>query len=212
MKHAEMMITIIKAYDGNDREFISVLQTTLKSCDEMIGEHSLRVGRYVKAMGATIGLTGPDNNSLYLAGLLHDIGKLLVPQQTLLKLEPLTADEWLMIKDHSQQGALMLQSSAKIAHLAPVVLCHHEYYNGRGYPNELAGLEIPLMSRIIAVADAYESMTSERPYRRGYSHREAVNRLKQGRNIMYDPGVVDSFIQCLRSGLYLDHADAGNYN
>ena len=149
-----MMIAIIKAYDGNDREFIPVLQATLKACDEIIGEHSLRVGRYVRAMGEAIGLTEPDNQSLYLAGLLHDIGKFSVPPNTLFKLAPLTDAEWLKIKDHPHQGALMLQSSEKIAHLAPVVLCHHEYYNGRGYPNELAGVEIPLMSRIIAVADA----------------------------------------------------------
>ncbi|MEW5954365.1 MAG: HD-GYP domain-containing protein [Bacillota bacterium] len=206
MNQAELIASLIKNYDGNDREFIPVLQATLAACDEIIGEHSLRVARYVRAVGEVMGLTGPANrSSLYLGGLLHDIGKFTVPYNTLVKQGPLTDAEWLRVKDHAHQGAQMLQANTKMAHLAPVVLCHHEYYNGRGYPGGLAGENIPLMSRIIAVADAYEGMTSERPYRRGFSHREALNRLRQGRNNLYDPGVVDCFIKCLRSGLVLNY-------
>lgn len=198
MKNAESVATLIQSYDGNDQEFIPKLFTVFEDCDEIVAEHSFEVAGYARAMGRVMGLTGDEINVLYLAGLLHDIGKFMVPRSILYKLKTLTDAEWLQLKDHPRQGAQMLQVNGRLVHLAPVVLSHHEYYNGRGYPRGIAGEEIPLMARIICVADVYEALTSDRSYRKGYSHRDAISRLRQGSGIYFDPEIVECFFEFIR--------------
>lgn len=198
MKNVESVASLIKSYDGNDQEFIPRLLAVFEECDEIIAEHSFAVAGYARAMGKVMGLTGNEINVLYLAGLLHDIGKFMVPRPVLYKLQTLSDTEWQQLKEHSQLGALMLQANGRLVHLAPVVLSHHEYYNGRGYPRGIAGEEIPLMARIICVADVYEALTSDRSYRKGYSHREAISRLRQGSGVYFDPEIVDCFFEFIK--------------
>ena len=203
MKHIRIsdmprLQSLIQDYDGNDQEFIPRLLTVFEECDEIVAEHSFAVAGYARAMGRIMGLNDNESSVLYLAGLLHDLGKFMVPQNILYKLQTLTDTEWLQLKAHPYLGAQMLHANGRLIHLAPVVLSHHEFYNGRGYPHGIAGEEIPLIARIICVADVYEAMTSDRPYRKGYSHREAISRLRQGSGVHFDPEILQCFFQCIR--------------
>lgn len=160
--------------------------------------HSLRVADYSLLVGEEMGFSRQELFMLRLGALLHDLGKVNVSEETLNKSEGLTEEEWEQIKAHPKTGAEIIKNVNFFKDLVPVVYHHHEYYNGRGYPGELAGADIPVQSRIIAVADAYEAMTSTRPYRKGYSHHDAVSRLKEGKGWQFDPDVVDCFIKSIK--------------
>lgn len=175
----------------------SCLSENLSLLDPLIGDHSINVARYAVLIGSQMGLSSNQNNTLLLAALLHDIGKMLIPSKILYKTEVLNNEEWEIVKQHPVSGNNLLQPFNQYREAASIILCHHEFYNGRGYPNGTAGDEIPVCSRIISVADAYEAMTSGRPFRRGFSHREAVNRIKEGRGIQFDPDVVSVFVKRL---------------
>lgn len=173
------------------------LSENLSLLDPLIGDHSVNVARYAVLIGRQMGFPSDQNDTLLMAALLHDIGKMLIPSKILYKTEVLNNEEWEIVKQHPVSGNNLLQPFNQYRETASIILCHHEFYNGRGYPNGTAGDEIPICSRIISVADAYEAMTSGRPFRRGFSHREAVNRIKEGRGIQFDPDVVSVFVKRL---------------
>ncbi|MCL6610179.1 MAG: HD-GYP domain-containing protein [Peptococcaceae bacterium] len=180
--------------EGRNGELISFLGTL----DEIIGLHSIKVADYALMTGRELKLPEESIINLFTASLLHDIGKLFIPPEILLKTESLNHCELDVIRRHPQTGRNILRKIKGYARYADIVLYHHEYFNGRGYPDGLSGADIPLLSRIIAVADAYEAMTSERPYRKGFSHREAVTRLKAGRSTQFDPEITDVFLIAIR--------------
>lgn len=160
--------------------------------------HSRRVADYSVRVGEEMDFTGQEIFMLRLGALLHDLGKINVSKEILNKSGELTGEEWEQIKAHPETGAEIIGKVGFFKDLVPVVYHHHEYYNGRGYPGELAGPAIPVQARIIAVADAYEAMTSTRPYRKGFSHHDAVARLKEGKGWQFDPDVVDCFINSIK--------------
>lgn len=160
--------------------------------------HSHRVAGYSVLAGEEMDFTGQEIFMLRLGALLHDLGKINVSKEILNKSGGLTEEEWEQIKAHPKNGAEIIQKVDFFKDLVSVVYHHHEYYNGHGYPGELAGSEIPVQARIIAVADAYEAMTSTRPYRKGYSHHDALSRLKEGKGWQFDPDVVDCFIKSMK--------------
>jgi len=134
--------------------------------------------------------------------LLHDIGKLGIPDRILLKPGPLDQDEWAAMKRHPELGANLLGKFASYKEVGKVVLAHQEHFDGSGYPKGLKGHHIPLLARIIGVADAYHAMTSDRPYRKGLTPREAVEELRRHRGTQFDPVLVDRFVQGLaRKGI-----------
>ena len=135
---------------------------------------------------------------LRYAGLLHDIGKLAVEDRILRKAGPLTPEEREAIKQHPVVGAAILGSAGSFAALVPAVRHHHERFDGTGYPDGLAGEAIPVEARILAVADAFDAMTSDRPYRPALARDVACERLIRGRGTQFDPGVVDTFLECVR--------------
>lgn len=177
----------------------NIITPIISSWDNLIGDHSIKVAQYSIITGREAGFSDNENNNLYIAALLHDVGKLKIPLEILYKPGHLTEQEWEMIKEHPVSGAAIVQELLPCQSLATVVLHHHEYYSGRGYPFGLAGEDIPLHSRIIAVADAYEAMTSDRPFRRGFSHREAVSRLKHGKGTQFAPHIVNLFLRAIKS-------------
>lgn len=194
----ELIIKVNELAGENQSQIISLISSLLNTWDVLVGEHSLRTARYSFMIGREIDLPEEEANHLYLASLLHDCGKLDIPRELLHKPDGLNEDEWTIIKRHPQTGAQTVGQLETLKCLAPVILHHHEYYNGRGYPGEISGDDIPFLSRIITVADAYEAMTSDRPFRRGFSHREAVSRLKQGKKTQFDPDIVESFLKSFR--------------
>ena len=160
--------------------------------DSLTGNHSQTVSRLVEAIGRELGLDDDVVGQLRLAGLLHDLGKVGVPDAVLAKPEPLDPDEMALIRTHPELGFSLLEG----LDLDPVdrwILHHHEHWDGSGYPGRLAGREIPLGSRIILVADAFEAMTADRPYRLAMSVESALVELHAKAGVQFDPDVVRAF-------------------
>ena len=145
-------------------------------------------------IGRAIGLPDGDIDRIRTASLLHDLGKLAIPEEILSKPAPLDAAEWRSIVEHPKIGQVVLEQAGSIRDAAQIVLHHHEWFDGRGYPHGLAGAEIPIGSRIVSIADAYEAMISARPYKRAMSHAEALAELRRQRGSQFDPELVDVFI------------------
>lgn len=203
MKQIESIPEILRIItEVNDMpRAVSYLGENLSLLDPLIGDHSINVAKYAVLIGSQMGFSSDQSSTLLLAALLHDIGKILIPSKILYKTAVLNNEEWEIVKQHPVSGNNLLQPFARHKEVASIILFHHEFYNGRGYPKGIAGDEIPIFSRIISVADAYEAMTSGRPFRRGFSHREAVNRIKEGRGIQFDPDIVSIFVKRLQNRL-----------
>lgn len=171
--------------------------------DAYTGGHLRRVSEYAVAVGEKLGLRGRDLETLHYASLLHDVGKLGVPESVLGKEGPLDATETELMRRHPEIGARMLERLELLSGAAPLVLHHQERFDGNldgqhpGYPQGLAGESIPLGARIIAVVDAFDAMTTTRPYRPALPTEEAANVLRRERNHQFDPRVVDAFLDCL---------------
>ena len=172
---------------------VRTLVSTIEAKDPFTRGHSDRVAIFSKMIGAQMGLSQEDCDRLYLTGLLHDIGKIGVPDATLKKTTALTADEFEQIKRHPEDGWAILQGIQPLQHVLPGVLYHHERIDGNGYPDGLEGDSIPLDGRILAVADAYDAMTSDRSYRSCLSQKQAEDVLRHGTGIQWDQAVVEAF-------------------
>ncbi|MBI1921372.1 MAG: GAF domain-containing protein [Geobacter sp.] len=157
--------------------------------------HSERVKGYAVAIGSTMGLARGEIERLKLASTLHDIGKIGIYEEILEKPEPLTDQEFALLKGHPDKGAGILSAVKQFSGLIPAVRHHHERYDGNGYPHGLAGESIPLDARILCVADSFDAMTSDRPYRQGLSRRKAVDELKKKAGTQFDPVVVQAFLK-----------------
>jgi diguanylate cyclase (GGDEF)-like protein len=151
-------------------------------------------------IGRAVGLPDGDIDRIRTASLLHDLGKLAIPDEILSKPSALSPVEWRTIVEHPRIGQVVLEQAGSIREAAAIVLHHHEWFDGSGYPHGLAGAEIPLGSRIVAIADAYEAMISDRPYKHAMSHDEAIEELRRQAGIQFDPELVDVFISLVGSG------------
>jgi putative nucleotidyltransferase with HDIG domain len=173
--------------------------------DRLTQLHSQRVQGSALALAKEAGITdGPTLDALSGAALLHDIGKLGIPDFVLQKPGPLTRNEYEQVKQHAIIGADILTAAAFPAALALIVRHHHENWDGTGYPDRLRGSAIPLGARVLAVVDCYDALTSDRPYRRALSHGSAIAMIHERRGTMYDADIADAFlriVQELRSGL-----------
>jgi putative nucleotidyltransferase with HDIG domain len=173
--------------------FASALVSALDARDRYTAGHSAAVAVYARDIAERLGLPAADGETAHLCGLLHDIGKVGLPVGILEKPGTLTPDERTIMEEHSALGERILANIDQYAEIATIVRHHHERVDGRGYPDGLVGDEIPLISRIIAVADAYNAMTSGRPYRHAMHSRVARLRLAQGADTQFDAGVVAAF-------------------
>lgn len=177
------------------------LAALLSAKDDYTGEHSGAVLNFVAELGLRLGLAEESVYDLKLAALLHDIGKIGVPEAILRKPSRLEDWEKVIMDQHVVRGYETLRKLPRLQRVSEVVLRHHEWWDGRGYPGKLAGDQIPLEARIIAVVDAYDAMTSDRPYRKGLSQQIAIDRLREAAGTQFDPQVVDCFAHCLNEGL-----------
>ncbi len=198
MRTAEDLATVVNRLERVNLSFATALVTALDARDHYTAGHSAAVAVYARDTARRLNLPDRLAQRAHLCGLLHDIGKIGVPTGALRKQGPLTAEEKSAIESHSTIGASILMRIEEYEAIAEIVLHHHERYDGSGYPDALAGDNIPLLSRIVSVADAYSAMTSERPYRIALSSIDARERLIRDKSKQFDPEIVDAFISVLR--------------
>jgi putative two-component system response regulator len=177
------------------------LARAVEARDRHTIHHAERVGRYAEALGAAQGLGPEECDLLYQGGVLHDLGKIAIPDAILLKPGPLTNEEFAVMRSHSVEGERICLSLRSIAHYLPIIRHHHERVDGTGYPDHLAGKDVPLGARVAAIADAWDAMVSDRPYRAGLDSEEAIRRLRQGAGTQWDPDLVHVFLGLLDGGL-----------
>jgi putative nucleotidyltransferase with HDIG domain len=176
---------------------IKVLTEALAAKDPETMMHCHRVASTGVAIAMELALPPYEIDRIKLASLIHDIGKMAVPEAILQKPAPLSAAEWEVIKKHPARGAAMLQDAQSFKHLIDLVLHHQESYDGTGYPDGLKGSDIPIGARIIRVADAFDAMTSERPYRPRKSLEEATRELRYMAGGTLDPAIVETLLRLL---------------
>jgi HD-GYP domain-containing protein (c-di-GMP phosphodiesterase class II) len=192
-------ITFTKYAETRDLFFgtVSALSQAIDAKDGFTRGHADRVSRIAGAVAREMGLGEAEIERIELAGMLHDIGKIGVEDRILMKPMRLDADEQELMRRHPIYGASILEPSAALRPLVQMVLHHHENFDGSGYPEGLRGEGIPLGSRIIIVADAYEAMTSDRIYRKAIGHERALDQLNKYKGIQFDPKIVRSLEQLL---------------
>jgi len=178
----------------------AALAETIEKRDPYTGGHTQRVMRYSLATARAMGMTGNELEDLKLAAILHDIGKIGIRDSILLKNDRLDSEETLVMNRHSEFGAEILRHVKKLRGVIPGVRGHHEKLDGTGYPDRLSGDEVPLIARIIAVADTFDAMTTDRPYRRAMSAEAAFAELRRHAGSQFDGDVVESFIRSLPEG------------
>ena len=176
---------------------IEVLRKTVDAKDEYTRGHSDRVSYYSVLLGRKIGLNNDDLESLRIGGLFHDIGKIGVPDSILLKPGRLSTEEYSEIKNHPLIGAHILSSTSIFSKIIPIIKYHHERYDGKGYPCQLTGENIPFLARIAAIADSYDAMTSLRPYREPLSIETVKIEISNNLGTQFDPDLGKSFLQLL---------------
>jgi putative nucleotidyltransferase with HDIG domain len=172
---------------------VRALSNAVEARDAYTGKHAERVARYAIAIGRELGLPRPDAPEIEFGFLLHDIGKLAVPDSILFKPGPLTEDERALMARHTIVGAEIMRDIEFLAEASKVVRSHHERWDGGGYPDGLAGDAIPLTARVFAVADVFDALTTDRPYRDALSFDEAHGMILEESGRHFDPAVVDAF-------------------
>ncbi|MFC2024112.1 diguanylate cyclase [Chloroflexota bacterium] len=172
---------------------IYALAATVDAKDHYTYGHSKKVSEYAVAVGEAIGLSQNRVDIIRAAGLLHDIGKVGIPDSTLNKKGTLDDDEWKLIKTHPKLGVEILRHVIDLVKTLPVILHHHEHYDGSGYPSGLKGGNIPLEARILAISDSFDAITSPRPYREQLSSQQALEELKRCSGSQFDPELIEVF-------------------
>lgn len=177
------------------KDMILTIIRILEYHDPYTKGHSKNVANLASMLAEKLGLNDEMIKKTYWAALVHDIGKIVIPSSILNKVGKLTIEEFEVIKKHPVYGHDFLSTSSELRELAKYVLYHHERWDGKGYPSGLTGEEIPVISRIISVADAWDAMTSDRPYRKGLTIENAKNELIEHSGMQFDPNIVRRFIE-----------------
>jgi HD-GYP domain-containing protein (c-di-GMP phosphodiesterase class II) len=173
------------------------------------GVHSTRLAEWAMRVGQELGLEEAELQNLEVAALLHDIGKVGIPDSILRKPQRLDPEEYALMKKHPEYGWAVLRMLPGFERAALDILHHHESFDGKGYPAGLEGTEIPVVSRIVSVIDAFDAMVSSRPYRKGLPYEEAVRRLTEASGTQFDPLVVQSFLSFAQAEMSTVFAAAG---
>ena len=185
---------------------------TLAMRDRMTARHSAAVARYARALAEAHGCSREQQDLVHTAGLLHDIGKFSFPDAILLAPAPLSEDDWKIVRRHPEEGARVVARMEPYARVAEIILGHHERWDGEGYPHKLAGEGIPLLARVVTIADAYDVMIARDSYRTPLTSSEAVEELRRVAGKQLDPTLVDEFVALLDAkGLRFRHADDADF-
>ena len=178
-------------------QILSSLVHALEAVDSDTEAHVQRTRLMGKALGMKIGLSAYEGHSLNLLCLLHDIGKISVPLEILNKPGKLSEEEWAVLRSHPAKGASLVSSSEELSFLAPMILSHHERWDGKGYPRGLKGEEIPILARIISIVDAYDAMVNDRSYRKALSIEKAKEEIRLNAGTQFDPRLAAAFLEIL---------------
>ena len=203
VKQAEEQITALRS------SVICAFNQLLDLKDLNTGVHSTRLAEWGMRVGQELGLEQAQLQNLEVAGLLHDIGKVGIPDSILRKPAKLDNDEYELMKKHPEYGWAVLRMLPGFERAALDVLHHHERFDGKGYPAGLKETEIPIVSRIVSVIDAFDAMVSSRPYRKGLPYEEAVRRLIEASGTQFDPAVVQCFLSFAQAEMATVFAAAG---
>jgi len=175
------------------------LQKTVQERSMEMGEHAVRLKTVALDVGRAVALPDDKLDELSLLAMLHDIGKIAIPDQILGKPGRLLPEEWEAMQAHLEIGYRIVESTPELAHIGEALLAHHEWWDGTGYPKRLKGEQIPLISRILAIADAYDVMTHDRPYRKAVSKAEAMREIEKCIGTQFDPQLGNLFVQTMSS-------------
>ena len=181
-------------------EVVDMMALTVDAKDRYTNGHSFRVAAYATALAENLGWPEEEVRSMHREAMLHDIGKIGIPDAVLNKPGRLTPEEFDVIKAHAAIGGRILSTSVNLARAADVARCHHERYDGGGYPAGLKGEDIPLHARVVTIADSYDAMRSDRVYRKGLSPDKIREELVRGRGTQFDPLLLDVFLSMADSG------------
>ncbi|MGZ9222211.1 MAG: HD domain-containing phosphohydrolase, partial [Anaerolineales bacterium] len=195
-----VVIENARLYEDLEATFVQTVVTLANAIDlrdTYTSSHSQRIAEWAAEIARILGCSAQEIQSIYWGGLLHDIGKIGIPDSILRKSGKLDPLEWEMIRKHTILGAQLVSPIKKLANVAPIIEYSHERYDGSGYPCGLKGDEIPLGARIVGVVDSYSAMRDERSYKKPVSHEEAIEELKRNAGILFDPQVVTVFLYVL---------------
>jgi putative two-component system response regulator len=189
----------LEIIENSNFDLIDRLGKAAEFRDNETGMHVVRMGHYSYLLGEAIQLEQSKLDILLSASMMHDLGKIGIPDEILLKPGKLTIEEFEIMKTHTTIGAeLLSKSDSQLLILAETIaLAHHEKWNGSGYPKGLSGTEIPLEARIVAIADVFDALTSERPYKKAWSVEDTINLIQSEKGKHFDPELVDAFIEIL---------------
>lgn len=191
--------TSYKKLNDSYKNTVSALSNAVDARDPYTAGHSERVTKISMLLGTTLDLPEKELADLEYAALFHDIGKIGIPDYILHKTGKLTDEEFEIIKKHPEMGVNILKSIDFLAESLPIIKHHHEKFRGKGYPDNINGEDIPLGARIIAIADTYDAMTTDRPYRQGLSHETAVEEILRNKGLQFDDKLVDAFMEIEQS-------------
>jgi putative nucleotidyltransferase with HDIG domain len=202
-KQAALAIENVKLYESMKKDQVSIiraLSSTVDAKDHYTSGHSQKVSEYATHIAEELNLPERDIENIKFAALLHDLGKIGMPDEIIKKPSRLTDEEFEIVKMHPVIGAKIIREIESLAPIVPIILHHHERFDGKGYPNKLKGEEIPIGARIVHVVDAYDTMVSARAYRDMLPAELAISELRKNSGTQFDPMVVDAFIRYLRKG------------
>jgi putative nucleotidyltransferase with HDIG domain len=196
-----LLLDNVRLYDHEYQAILHILTSALDQRDRVTDGHSRRVTELSLIVARELGIEGDDLLDIERAAILHDVGKLAVPDAILSKPGPLTPDEWVEMRRHPDVGCQLVRDVPFLSRAAEIIRSHHERFDGTGYPLGLKGDGIPLGARIFSVVDAYDAMTSDRPYRLALSREEALAEIRRQAGTQFDPVVVVPFFAAVRKGL-----------
>lgn len=187
---------------------IKTLISVINAKDRYTYAHSERVVLYSRLLAKKLNLNKEDTETLVYGAYMHDIGKINIAQEILMKKMPLTNEEWEILKTHPEEGVQVIKSVESLEKIVPIILHHHEKYNGTGYPLSLKGEDIPYLARILTVVDSFDAMTSNRPYNKRKSYEDAIEELRRCSGTQFDPVIAEKFIEVIQENK--DHLDKIN--
>ena len=177
----------------------TALAAAIEAKDPITGCHGQRTAELAVGLARAVGISDDELDGIYVGAVLHDIGKIAIPTEILVRMHPLTEEEWALIKRHPLDGAKMISSVRFPWNVKSLILQHHERFDGTGYPAGLRGEGIILSARIFSVVDAFEAMTSDRPYRRALQEEKALDEITVNAGTQFDPDIARTFVELRQS-------------